>query len=520
LSEAVLAALERGENTRTAQLVLIGDVNKKGKIDDGELPLVFDMHREAGDEFLRVAHAKTGMFYSNALLQRRQGEPDGVCSITGEHTTLERGNLPSPRLPALADTILFSANSDIPCLQRYDLIGSEAFPIGRETAQKLNGTALWITAPGRKGKTWSLVPRSDESGRDLVLVYVDLLPDLNVDLAELLSESDATEREGVFESKAATAVRAIDELRGKMATAAVLHTLVLRRISKGQVQVEISRQYRVERIREALREWEEAALNIPWLSLLVPTGKGKPTRLISPRIPFPGEVVDGTKWIWIRGGAERQPTAGISLASVYDLYLGQGPDARSAASALLERVLQQCTPLLLFMGDQFARFGKSVQGLSVLGRYSSVTAVTLLGIALYKLERKKESYMNQTAFLLGRMLALSDVLHAQYCRAVRRGDLPPQLLGNQHYSMATEHPQRAFAVLADRLRIYKGWAQTARAEGELQAAARIAKWAVTQMGFIASELHGKLPERLKDLDRAEMMLGYLARERETESTNE
>jgi len=522
LADGVLAALERGEDAKTAELVLIGEVKKNGKLDDEDLPLVFDVFREPGDDFVRVAHAKTGIFYSKALLQRDRSEPDGVCAITGEFTALERGNLPSPRLPALADTILFSANPDIPCLQRYELIGAGAFPIGQQVAQKLNSTALWITATERKAKTWSLVPRSDDSGRDLVLAYLDLHPDLNADLAELLSDSDIVEREGVFESKAASVLKAIDELQGKLATAAVLHTLVLRRISKGQVQVEVSRQYQVDRIREALLQWTEAAANAPPLSLLVPAGKGNRARLISPRVLFPGEIVEGTKWTWIRGGTERQSTTGLSLASVYDLYLGEGSISTAAASSVLERVLRGCTPLLLLTGDQLTRFGRSVRELKVPARYDAVTAVSLLGIALFKLGRKKESYMKETAFLLGRMLALSDVLHAQYCRAVRGGDLPPQLLGNQHYSMAAERPHRAFAVLGERLRVYRAWAQTARDGGELQAAVRIARWAVKEMGAVADELHGKLPDRgLKDFEKAEMMLGYLARgAKETEDTND
>jgi hypothetical protein len=365
-----------------------------------------------------------------------------------------------------------------------------------------------------------MVPRSHGSGRDLVLAYVDLHPDLDADLAELLSDADAIEREGVFEAKAQTLVKALDELRGKLSTGAVLHSVVLRRISKGQVQIELTRQFPMDRITAALQEWKNAAINTPALSLMAPTGKDKPAKLINPKTLFPGEVAEATKWIWIRGGTERQAAAGVSLSLVYDLFLGQGQSSVHAANAILQRVLQQSTPLLLLTGDQLARFGKSVRDLSFPGRYSAITAVTLLGVALYKLERKKEFFMNETAFLLGRMLALSDTLHAQYCQAVRGGSLPPQLLGNQHYSMAADHPQRAFAVLADRLRVYKGWAQTARVEGELQAVVKIAKWAVAEMGSVAGELHGKLPDRLKDIDKAEMMLGYLTREKKTEGKNE
>ena len=133
--------------------------------------------------------------------------------------------------------------------------------------------------------------------------------------------------------------------------------------------------------------------------------------------------------------------------------------------------------------------------------------------------------MNETAFLLGRMLGLSDLLHAQYCRVVREGNLPPQLLGNQHYSMAADRPARAFAVLGERLKIYRAWADTARVEKQntpdLQRAVRTAKWVLRQMSEVAPVVHGNWPERLDDRDRAEMLLGYLSRgDKETKEGEE
>ncbi len=517
ITQALLAAIERGENAKRAQLVLIGEVNKKEAIDAGEIPLLLDVYREPGDDFIRIAHPKTGVFYSSALLRRKPEQPDGVCSITGQFTTLERDNLPSPKLPSLANTIIFSAFDQIPCLSRYNLIGPAIFPIGRAIAQKLNNTALWVTDPVRKGKTWSLIPQTHDSGRDLVLAYVDLHPDLDAEIAALLSESDSTEREGAFEAKAATLITAIDRLRGKLSTGAILHSFVLSRISKGQVQVELTRQISVERLAGALREWAAAAENVPLCRVGILASE-PPFRWLKPRTLFPAQVIEATKWIWIRGGSERQPASGVPLSAVYDLFLGQAAASEIAAHTIIGHLLQKSTPLLLRTADRLTP-AKTVQKPNIPSLYSAVDAFSLLGVALFKLNRKKETYMSQPAFQLGRMLALADTLHAQYCQVVRGGDLPPQLLGNQHYSMATENPQRALAVLAERLRIYQGWAQTARANGELQSPVRLARWAVSEMGSLAAELHGNLPAQFKDADRAEMMLGYLAREKKTEGAN-
>ena len=128
--------------------------------------------------------------------------------------------------------------------------------------------------------------------------------------------------------------------------------------------------------------------------------------------------------------------------------------------------------------------------------------------------------MSETAFLLGRLLSLSDVLHAKYCKVVRGGQLPPQLLGNQHYAMAVDRPDRALGLLGQRLRIYRAWAETANTTEENGIHVGIARWALKQMGSVTSGLHGKVPQRgLNDTEKAEMLLGYLAREKKEEKEN-
>lgn len=522
IAEAIPVAVERGEDAGVAEKVLMGRVKKSGGVESGDMPVFLDAWRAPNDSFIRVAHPKTTDVYNRALRSEVSGDADGICGLSGNHQELENGNLPSPRLPALADTILFSVFDEIPCLERYGRIGSDAFPIGKRTAERLNNAALWITQDERKGKTWSAVPRNDDAKSDLVIAYIDADPELDARLSEMMCGPE--QRESAFGDTAASVLKALEmwEVRKKKA---VLHTLALRRISKGQVQVELSRDYLVERIFNALAEWQAAAVNAPEVSIYVPLGKGKPAHLIRPRTPFPADMMRATKSVWIRSGAERQETTGCTLATIYDLFLGEGVLARTAAQTLLSTILARCTPLLLLTGDQLSRHGRSVLDLPAAVRPDAVAAVTILGIVLYKLNRRKELYMNETAFLLGRMLGLSDLLHAQYCRVVRDGNLPPQLLGNQHYSMAADRPARAFAVLGERLKIYRAWADTARVEKQntpdLQRAVKTAKWVLRQMSEVAPAVRGNWPERLDDRDKAEMLLGYLSRgDKETKEGEE
>ena len=123
--------------------------------------------------------------------------------------------------------------------------------------------------------------------------------------------------------------------------------------------------------------------------------------------------------------------------------------------------------------------------------------------------------MQEPAFLLGRFLALADILHEQYCRVVRKGDVPPQLLGYQHFAMTADNAQSALSVLHSRFGVYYQWARTAKANAdnpETLKCFRIAQWARSRLGETADQLTGRLPDGpLNSAQRAEMLLGYLAR---------
>ena len=115
--------------------------------------------------------------------------------------------------------------------------------------------------------------------------------------------------------------------------------------------------------------------------------------------------------------------------------------------------------------------------------------------------------MSYSPFLVGRMLALADTLHKEYCQHVRKGEIPPQLIGNALMPTALNNPTAGLARLSERIAPYQGWANTVVGEG-----VGLAKWALQRLGSVTEEL-GKqtLPEQCKDADKAQMLLGYLAR---------
>ena len=77
--------------------------------------------------------------------------------------------------------------------------------------------------------------------------------------------------------------------------------------------------------------------------------------------------------------------------------------------------------------------------------------------------------------------------------------------------VAADNPEDCIDRLRERMGIYQAWAT--RAEGGEFA---LAKWAVSQMGHACHVLAGTaLPTRTNQAFRAELFLGYMARERQT-----
>jgi hypothetical protein len=140
-------------------------------------------------------------------------------------------------------------------------------------------------------------------------------------------------------------------------------------------------------------------------------------------------------------------------------------------------------------------------------RETALRAVSTLGILLDAIGRRKETYMSGTAFLVGRLLSLADTLHREYCKHMRGGAIPPQLIGNGLMPAAADSPKDAVDRLRERMMPYKAWADKGDSEEY-----RLAKWAVGQMGQVCQRLSElELPSETDQAFRAELFLGYMAR---------
>ncbi|MCL6097299.1 MAG: hypothetical protein M1391_01840, partial [Bacteroidetes bacterium] len=241
---------------------------------------------------------------------------------------------------------------------------------------------------------------------------------------------------------------------------------------------------------------------------------------LSPKCPFPADLVRLTQKQWMRFGEDSYSVSGVSLGEVYDMFFARVNEKRNLTENLLRVTLQRTEDLLIGIGQADHR--NKMSKFNSEKRFIALMAISAFAIFLHKLGIKKEDYMRSSFFNIGRFLSLVDTLHFEWCRHVRGGypeehdekkwreAIPPQLLGNSHLRIALENPATAFARLSERLNIYKAWVQKQQpSDGNW------AHWAIAAIGKISSEIQdaideGKFPQSMTDIDKTQVLLGYLS----------
>jgi hypothetical protein len=307
-------------------------------------------------------------------------------------------------------------------------------------------------------------------------------------------------------------------------------------IDKGRKQVLFDQRYSISSLLRAQERWIAGSRNVPPITISVPQGKGKRARLYSEHVPTPVAVLKSLRQQWIREGTMNQTVPGVDLRRVYSLLLEES--AEREAMWMLERLLPLSQVLLIGAGRPYTDQKKTGEvhtlqagaGLPVEARRPLLTVIALYGILLHRLGRYKENYMEGRDYLLGQFLQCADELHLVYCEHVRGGNVPPQLIGNAAMPMALENPSKALEVLGARVPVYFAWlTQKANSTGvssktggelneeEMTALKKKAKWLSRRLADLSARLHGQLTAPVSLTGRAELLLGYLAREPRTDS---
>ncbi|MDD5502834.1 MAG: hypothetical protein PHH26_05155 [Candidatus Thermoplasmatota archaeon] len=527
--------------------LLVGRPPKKGKKQTITIQLVFDVSDDR-----RFPHALYSSemrdYVSNVLPQnraqpKRRKQNTGACAYTGKIADLENDTFPQVFLPVLNKCFpLVSMFSFAKCNMRYGLTDAQVIPVGKELAMRMKEALEYIVAPERRGKTWRGVAAGKfkmRNGRkveekDLLIVYVDGRPIIDANVADFFGRDEA-QIEKQFEADAKAVCIALDGIN-KERPGSKMCVFLLRKVSEGQAKILKADIIAVDALLESAERWQKAVTdNLPDIRTpRIPSReKGKLWAQGNITTPYPDDVVRLLAKQWIRDGSSPvvngksqkayHEVEGVGLGSVLDVMLRAPGKWEPEAQHILDLLLRRVGPVLLGLGGALRCYVKSNLK-NTLNDYrhpsqeTFLRAVSVLGILLDAFGKRKERYMNESAFLVGRLFSLADNLHKSYCVVVRDGSLPPSLIGNSMLAKAFDNPQMAVADLADRMRIYVGWAQTASEPSENDPkkeskiiAVRNARETLNLYKPLADKLHQTgLSDRCDDIMKAEVLLGYLA----------
>lgn len=544
---------------RTLLMLLIGQRKEsKGKVStEYKVQVCFDYAPPDEPGFTlyspRVAQVVLEMLHSEASHDQTPHKAslnDGIrCAVSGATLMLsEVLNDPFPEWsvrPTLSKPVRpFSKFSDARCNARYRRADSQAIPIGVETANRLVAGLQTLT-DRFSGSAWRPIRngRLDERNRkkveaqDVLIAY----PSCTIDELAAVSlfaprNAATTPQDEQFNAKsfkdaAEPVCRALSAAVGRESFRPYLTILLIRQMSPGQVQLAYANTPSLEHFVNAVQEWIASGNNLP-PALRVPLPSKKAANGLSwsrPALLFPEQISRLLSHQWIRAGNESARVEAPPIGTVLDLFLRKTGVWQGVAEQLLDVILARAHTLLVHAGHvlhkddrhslsrwrEFATAAKS-------GRdprhpdYALAQTLSLIGSLLFTMDSHVKTYMNESPYLVGKLLAMMDELHKRYCEVVRDGDIPSSLIGNGLLGRVADSPAHALAELSERSRIYIGWARSATIDQKTSDERRIAIHSARKLLRLAQPLcellHGddSLNGELTSVQKAHLFLGYLS----------
>ncbi|NLG01958.1 MAG: hypothetical protein GX565_17665 [Lentisphaerae bacterium] len=456
-----------------------------------------------------VAHTATierlKVLLAAAALKSAQTEFKNVTDAYGADADGADALFSDITLPRLLGQIkIRSLNKDIPAQGRYHIIGSATFPVGNTSRERTQSALEWISALENEGATFGIA-----GDNELLFAYpTELPPDSLPQLATLLG----VQRKDVLEEQKfkVLAESVIVQLKGtgEATKNSDLEIFSLRKMDKARTKVVYYHNTTVASIEAASRMWDAGFKNIPPLDVRTwgagKNEKGKPFSIpVEPQTLFPVRLHKILNVVWTLSRNEvKQSKVNLFEPSTGLRLLLDSPEV-AQTTYVTERFLAHSQTYFIALCRAKGR--NEIADRKDLPNLETYPGV--LGMLLYKLGKTKESYMNESAFQLGRFLRIADEIHRLYCEVVRPNDKLPELCGSSLLSPMLESPLRAFNQLTIRVTPYLKWVK--RFHGEEKSG--LAHYWVHQWATIADALHKtNWPVRPSPEERAQIFLGYLS----------
>lgn len=442
-------------------------------------------------------------------------KPLGTKDAFGLDMAGSKENYDDINAAGLGQIKLFAAYDKIPCLKRYGLESTELFPAGRDARELARKTLEYVLKREREGITWISL-RKYENRNTVAFAYCTKLITTNV--IKVFDSDDTDNQESIYISEEATKT-ALKTLEGiaESEPAAEIAIGVIAAVDKGNTKILSSRHYPLAHYISGARRWQEGCANIPDVVLPWLIKKEKVLKGAMPIYP--------TRAIWLLNSAWRQNGEMITRkqgnqkvpiskrftsSDALDFLFENNETILSRVDAGLENIVDKSAHALI-MARLKASLYRNGKGDKVSFKDSDYLHMlpTLYGLLLHKKGIRKEDYMNEDVFYLGRFFAVVDKLHIQYSLDVRNGDVPPRLIGNDHVSLALQNPLEAFVSLGRRLEHpYVSWAKRVKPDTIPRQAAKNCLKDITELTGRLAET--QIPNEINDAGKAKLILGYLS----------
>lgn len=448
---------------------------------------------------------------------------------------------PEPKLAILGNTKLFSNNTaEAGCFYRYGLGESDTFKVSAESVERMSGALFTLAGDdlalpalgGRPslGRTCRPIPSNRDGKQDLLIAYLEDEPDAPDPYVELFGSEAASYDAPDF---AASAKPVLDALEGKVAANPnqLIRIIAIAALDKANKQVSLNRSFTVREVLDAAKAWQAGAANCPPVTLPFFVKETKKLVARSRTVPSPLDIASVLNKVWpSRGAGGFKPEFHriLSASDAYDIFLAPPPlrefKTRFALQTLLARMRN------VFASAAVVKATWDFKALNEPARWCVLKAVALTGIFLHQLGQTHGHFMKEPTYQIGRLLAYADSLHQQYCKHVRGDKTPTQLIGNALFATALEQPVFALARLAERLVPYQAWAKTFKntkpevKSGYEKTLLRLigdcsAHFIEERDGAFAIRVD-EVPARMSDIDKAKLLLGYLADHPKPETQND
>jgi len=462
--------------------------------------------------------------------------PPARDAYTGEDCKLLQ-RFPEPKLAVLGNTKLFANNaSDAECFLRYGLGDSRTFGVSPETVHKMSaavftlaGDDLALPVMGGQvasGRTCRAIPPQRKDKGHLLIAYLEHKPDAPDPWVDLFG-AQASDVASPDYGEATKPVMAALDAEALVRPNEMVRLMAIAEIDNANKQVSLNRSFTVMEVKRAVDFWRSAAANCPLVPLTFWSEKENRTVPHNRTIPGPLDVASVLNSVWATHatlGYKDSFQRAFSATDAFELFIGSDASRQHKARSMLAVLLARMRPV--FARAAISKVASDWQEreslykrlpLNERARWQVLKAVSLIGMFLRQLNQEHKIFMNDTVYQVGRLLALADGLHFQYCKWVRTSDkkreegkvdAPTELLGNSLFNFSLDDPAMALARLAERIRPYKGWADSYTGSN----AERIQEL-VHKMGECAAQIDlvaAKLPPRMEDIHKAQLLLGYLA----------